>query len=78
MIESRIDAVTQAMTGHNHGLMGCLWLIAAGMGLTIVAVVQRLRRQVPASWSALRSALRGRQRASPVAARLSLVGVSLR
>ena len=78
MVESRIGAVTHAMTGHDHGLMGCLWLIAAGIGLTTIAVVQRLRRRPPATWSALQSALGGRQRASPIAARLSLVGVSLR
>lgn len=75
---TRVDVARPEMRGHEHQLLGCIWLLVAGLTLVIAHVLTRLRGSRRDPVAVLRNALSTTQRAPPVSARLSLVGVSRR
>lgn len=74
----RIQEGRLEMPGHLHELLGCLWLVAAGLALVVARSSARPFDVRRVAIAGLRSVLLTTQRAPPSAVRLSLVGVSRR
>lgn len=77
--DARIERDAAPMGGHLHELLGCLWVVAAGVTILFFArQVTRLRGIQRKPVAVFCCALFTAQRAPPTALRLSLVGVSRR
>jgi hypothetical protein len=76
--DARVEASRPEMPSHLHELLGCLWIVAAGVALLFARSTRRRRDSQRDPVAFLRLVLSTTQRAPPSALRLSLVGVSRR